>query len=149
VPVFICPNCKERSVDTDGREGFSAHAPQCRSCNFGFLFELLEDYYPAPTTGLVVADRNGRVLAAGRGVFELTGFRERDLLGRDVADALTLSATEALGVVREWGVRQLGHDATLRTRAGREKPVVVDLFPAYDDDGGVLVALTPRSRPPA
>jgi len=24
------------------------------------------------------------------------------------------------------------------------KPVVVDLFPAYDDDGGVLVALSSR-----
>ncbi len=26
VPVFICPNCKERSVDLDGREGFSRQA---------------------------------------------------------------------------------------------------------------------------
>jgi PAS domain S-box-containing protein len=145
VPVYICPNCKERSIDSDGREGFSAHTPQCRSCNFGFLFELLEDYYPAPTTGLVVADREGRVLAAGRGVFELTGFRERDLLGRDIAEALSLSDTEALGVVREWGVRQLGREATFRTRAGSVKPIVVDLFPAYDDDGGLLVALTPRA----
>ncbi len=144
VPTYICPNCKERSIDLDGREGFSDHAPQCRSCNFGFLFELLEDYYPAPTTGLVVADRDARVLAAGRGVFELTGFQERELMGRDVADVFSLSDTEALGLVREWGVRQLGRELTLRTRAGSEQPVTVDVFPAYDDDGGMLVALTPR-----
>jgi len=33
----------------------------------------------------------------------------------------------------------------LRTRAGQEKAVTADLFPAYDDDGGLLAALTPRS----
>ncbi len=84
------------------------------------------------------------MLAAGRGVFELTGFQERELMGRDLADVLSLSDTEALGLVREWGVRQLGRKLTLRTRAGSEKPVTVDAFPAYDEDGGMLVALTPR-----
>ncbi|MDH5332682.1 MAG: PAS domain-containing protein [Thermoleophilia bacterium] len=146
MPVYLCPNCKERSVDIDGYDGFSGSRElQCRTCNFGFLFELLEDYYPAPTTGFVVADRDKRVLAVGRGVFELTGYREGDLLGRDVAEALSLSGTSSLDLVREWGVRQLGRELTVRTRAGTEKPMTVDLFPAYDDDGGVLVALTPRA----
>ena len=45
MPVYICPNCRERSIDTDGVEGFSTQAPQCRSCGFGFLFQLLEDSY--------------------------------------------------------------------------------------------------------
>ena len=80
MPFFICPNCKERSVDLDGYDGFSTQALQCRSCAFGFLYELLEDYYPAPETGFVVCDRNARVLAAGRGVFELTGYRDADHL---------------------------------------------------------------------
>ena len=144
MPVYICPNCRERSIDIDGKDGFSRNAPQCRSCGFGFLFELLEDYYPAPSTGFVVCDREARVLAVGRGVFELTGFREADLIGRDVATALTLSDTTGLELVREWGVRRLGERLGLRTRAGIEKGVVVDLFPAYDDDGGVLLALTAR-----
>jgi hypothetical protein len=48
-------------------------------------------------------------------------------------------------MVREWGVRQLGKPSTLRTRAGIERPVTLDLFPAYDEDGGLLVALTPRN----
>jgi PAS domain-containing protein len=144
VPVYICPNCRERSVDIDAVEGFSAQAPQCRSCGFGFLFQLLEDYYPAPSTGFVVCDREARVLAVGRGVFELTGFREADLIGRDVGSAFSLSDTAPLELVREWGVRRLGEQLELRTRAGMTKPVLVDLFPAYDEDGGVLVALSSR-----
>jgi PAS domain-containing protein len=144
VPYFICPNCKRRSVDTDGLEGFSEQAVQCRNCGFGFLFELLEDYYPAPETGFVVCDRDARVLAAGRGVFELTGFRDADLIGRDVIEALALSDPSPIELVREWGVRKLGQELAIRTRAGRDKDVTADFFPAYDDDGGLLLALTPR-----
>ena len=142
MPVYICPNCRERSIDTDGTEGFSSNAPQCRSCGFGFLFQLLEDYYPAPSTAFVVCDRDARVLAVGRGVFELTGFREPDLIGRDIASALQLSDTSGIELVREWGVRRLGERLAVRTRAGLEKQVVVDLFPGYDDDGGLMLALT-------
>ena len=147
MPYYICPNCKERSIDTDGREGFSAQAPACRSCSFGFLFELQDDYYPAPTAGLVACDRGGRVLAAGRGVFELTGFQEGDLLGRDVAQVFGLTGfaegRDPIALSLEWGVRRLNERMMLRTRAGIEKAVVADVFPALDDDGGLLVALTP------
>ena len=51
MPFYICPNCKERSLDSDGREGFLEQAVACRRCGFGFLFELMEDYYPAPGAG--------------------------------------------------------------------------------------------------
>ena len=91
MPWFICPNCKQRSVDIDGVEGFSEQAPQCRHCGFGFLFELMDDYYPAPSAGFVVCDAEGRILAVGRGVFELTGYQEKDLLGKDVMEAFSLS----------------------------------------------------------
>ena len=102
MPVFICPNCRTRSVDIDRYEGFTTNSPQCRNCGFGFLFQLLEDYYPAPSTGFVVCDREARVLAVGRGVFELTGYREADLIGRDVAAALSLSDRGPLELVREY-----------------------------------------------
>ncbi len=144
MPFFICPNCKRRSIDADGYEGFTTQAVQCRSCGFGFLFEILEDYYPAPATGLVVCDRADRILACGRGVFELTGFRDSDLLGNEVVGALSLSDASPMDVVREWGVRKLGQELSIRTKAGVEKEVTVDFFPAYDEDGGMLVALTPR-----
>ena len=29
----------------------------CERCGFGFLFELMDDYYPAPNTGFVVCDQ--------------------------------------------------------------------------------------------
>src|ERR687887_1761217 len=142
MPIFICPNCKERSIDTDGLEGFSQQAVACRRCGFGFLFQLLEDYYPAPATGLIACDQEGRVLAVGRGVFEVTGYQERDLMGRDVVEALGLSNGNAVELVREWGVRRLGEQVEIRTKAGQPKPVVADFFPAYDEDGGLLVAIT-------
>ena len=85
-----------------------------------------------------------RVLATGEGVFELTGYREEDLMGRNLVEALALSDREPVETVREWGVRKLEQKLTLRTNAGLEKPVLADLFPAYDEDGGLLVALTPR-----
>ena len=144
MPYYICPHCKERTVDVDAREGFSVDAPACRHCGFGFLFELLDDYYPAPDTGLVVTDQERRVLAIGRGVFELTGFEEAQLMGRDIVEALTFSDAKPIDLAREWGVRRLGEQISIRTRAGNGKPVVADVFPAYDDDGGLLVALTPR-----
>jgi len=90
VPYFICPNCKERSIDHDRREGLTQQAVACHRCGFGFLFELLEDYYPAPNTGFVVCDQNARILAVGRDLFELSGYREEDLMGRDVVEALGL-----------------------------------------------------------
>ncbi len=148
MPYYICPNCKERSVDIDGLEGFADEMVACRHCGFGFLFELMDDYFPRPSTGFVVCDQQGRVLATGRGVFELTGWEERDLLGRDVVEGLGLNGFEdgknPIALALEWGVRRLGEPLALRTRAGIVKPVTVDVFPAYDDDGGLLVALASR-----
>jgi len=148
VPWYICPNCKQRSVDIDGVEGFSEQAVACRHCGFGFLFELLDDYYPAPSTGFVVCDAEGRVLALGRGVLELTGYQEQDVMGQDVIEAFGLSGFEdgknPSALAREWGVRRLGEQLELRTRAGLTQLVTADFFPAYDEDGGLLVALSRR-----
>ncbi len=149
MPHYICPNCKQRSVDIDGTEGFDDQAVTCRHCGFGFLFELMDDYYPAPATGMVVCDKESRILAVGRGMFELTGWSEGDLLGAKLVDGLGLAGFEEsrnpAALALEWGVRRLGEKLELRTRAGLRKPVTGDFFPAYDDDGGLLVALTPRT----
>ena len=106
----------------------------------------MDDYYPAPGTGFVVCDSERRILAAGQGVFELTGFRERDLLGHEVMHALQLNGSgdeDPAALAVEWGVRQLNKRLPLRTRSGVVKQVRADFFPAYDEDGGLLVALTP------
>ena len=68
-----------------------------------------------------------------------------NLLGKEIVGAFGLGGFEEgqnpAALALEWGVRRLGERLTLRSRAGREKPVVADFFPAYDDDGGLLVAL--------
>ena len=75
-----CRSTSARTAST-GRStrpppGAHEQAIACERCGFGFLFELLDDYYPAPTAGLVVCDATARILAVGRGVFELTGYRD-------------------------------------------------------------------------
>jgi PAS domain S-box-containing protein len=147
MPFFICPNCKERSIDDDGREGLTTEAVACHRCGFGFLFELMDDYYPGPNTGFVVCDQQGRVLAVGRGVFELTGYGDRELMGRDLVDGLGMNGFDddknPAKLALEWGVRRLDQHLEIRTRSGQQKPVIADFFPAYDADGGLLVALSP------
>jgi PAS domain-containing protein len=146
VPYFICPNCRQRSIDHDRLENLTNEAVGCAHCGFGFLFELLDDYYPAPGTGFVVCDRDRRIIALGQGVFELTGFREKDVIGQDMVRAFELDAdggTNPAEVALEWGVRQLGKRVSIRTRAGVTKVIKADFFPAYDEDGGLLVALVP------
>jgi len=148
MPYFICPNCKNRSIDDDGRAGLTRQAVSCERCGFGFLFELMDDYYPSPNAGLVACDRDGRILAAGRGVFELTGYREPELMGKEIVSAFALGGFDEgrspVALALEWGVRRLGERLELRSRSGQVKAVTADVFPAYDDDGGLLVALAPR-----
>jgi PAS domain S-box-containing protein len=146
--LFICPNCGHRSSAAERTAGFRNTPKGCSKCGFGFLFELLDDYYPSPNAGLVACDRDGRILAAGRGVFELTGFRESDLMGKDVVQAFALAGFDEgknpVALALEWGVRRLGERLEIRSRAGSVKRVTADVFPAYDDDGGLLVSLSPR-----
>jgi PAS domain-containing protein len=148
---WICPNCGTRAADDDGRDGLSYQAVGCHHCGFGFLFELLEDFYPPANAGFVACDRDARVLSAGKGVFELTGFTEGDLLGKHLVEVLGISGwadgQNPVDVVLEWGVRKLDQPLVMRHRSGIEKEVRVDLFPAYDEDGGLLASLAPRRDP--
>src|SRR2546430_13336630 len=127
MPYFICPNCKQRSIDIDRKEGLYDEAVACHHCGFGFLFELMDDYYPAPGTGFVVCDRDGRILAVGRGVFELTGWSEGDLLGADVVQGLGLAGFEdeknPAKLALEWGGRRLGAQNAVRTGAGPREAI--------------------------
>ena len=147
MPYFICPNCRQRVLDEDRRDGLSHQPVGCASCGFGFLYELLEDYYPRPGAGMIVCAAERRVIALGRGVFELTGYQERDLLGKEVSEAIGLAGFNGenpAALALEWGVRQLDQELSVRTRSGSTREVMADFFPAYDADGGLLVALAPR-----
>lgn len=144
--LFICPNCGTRTTASDRTAGFSRVPKGCGKCRFGFLFELLDDYYPAPDAAFFVCDRAGRVIGCGRGSFELTGLDDERVIGRSVREVLGLDFEEdgdPVGTVLEWGVRALGKPVTVHAEGDLPAKAVADLFPAYDDDGGLLLVLTP------
>src|SRR5436190_14135671 len=94
MPNFICPNCGNRTIAAERTAGFSTRARGCQKCGFGFLFELLDDYYPAPNAAFFICDQEGRVIGCGRGARELTGLGEDDVMGRQVNEVLGLDFAE-------------------------------------------------------
>jgi PAS domain-containing protein len=153
MPFFICPNCGNREVSADRTAGFSTRPKGCSKCGFGFVFELLDDYYPAPNAAFFVCDQEARVIDAGRGSFELTGLTDEDVIGRPVQEVLGLRWLQPAGGVPdgdpiatslEWGVRSLGKKVSVNAEGDLPAEAVADVFPAYDDDGGLLIVLTPE-----
>ena len=147
MPHFICPNCGNRSISVDRTAGFRDRARGCSNCGFGFLFELLDDYYPAPNAAFFACDADARVIEAGRGSFELTGLKTTDVIGRPVQEVLGLEfegGNDHIGTALEWGVRVLDKPVTVHAEGDRPEPAKADIFPAYDDDGGLLLVLTPQ-----
>ena len=146
--LFICPNCGRRTTETERNAGFRRQARGCANCGFAFLFELLDDYYPAPNAAFFVADQQGRIIGCGKGSFELTGLADEQVIGRTVNDVLGLKFSDGqdyVTTVLEWGVRQLDKDVEVNAEGDLPAKARADLFPAYDDDGGMLVVLTPTS----
>jgi hypothetical protein len=161
VPFFICPSCGQRQQSGERTQGFSGRARSCSNCGFGFVFELLDDYYPAPEAAFFTCDNEARVLDIGRNGFELTGLKDEDVIGRPVRDVLGLEwvdqgdggeaadtdangTTDPIETTLEWGVRSLGKKVSVKAEGDRPAEAVADLFPAYDDDGGLLLVLTPE-----
>ena len=158
MPFFICPNCGNRELSGDRTAGFSARPKSCSKCGFGFVFELLDDYYPAPNAAFFTCDQEARVIDAGRGSFELTGLKDEDVIGRPVREVLGLQwvdtsdapqaggngEADPIGTSLEWGVRSLGKRVEVNAEGDLPAQAVADVFPAYDDDGGLLIVLTPE-----
>jgi PAS domain-containing protein len=144
--LFICPNCGHRSTASERTAGFRNQPRGCAKCGFAFLFELLDDYYPAPDAAFFVCDNAGRIIGCGRGSRELTGLHDERVIGRPVSEVLGLqfeNGDDHVGTVLEWGVRALGKQVTVHAEGDIPARAVADLFPAYDDDGGLLLVLTP------
>jgi PAS domain-containing protein len=147
MPVFICPNCGTRVTSGERTTGFSTTPRGCTRCGFGFLFELLDDYYPDPNAAFFVCDRDGRVIGCGKGSFELTGLDDERALGRPVREVLGLrfeNGEDPISTTLEWGVRVLGKDVHVEAEGDLPAEARADLFPAYDEDGGLLLVLTPK-----
>jgi PAS domain-containing protein len=150
MPFFICPNCGNRELSGDRTAGFSTRPKGCSKCGFGFVFELLDDYYPAPNAAFFVCDQQARVIDAGRGSFELTGLTDEDVIGRPVKEVLGLQWEsdgngDPIETSLEWGVRSLGKKVSVNAEGDLPAEAVADVFPAYDDDGGLLIVLTPEN----
>ncbi len=144
--LFICPNCGQRTSATERTAGFRNIPKGCSKCGFGFLFELLDDYYPAPNAAFFVTDQQGRLIVCGRGSRELTGLSDERVIGRNATEVLGLEfegEQNPVEVALEWGVRQLGKNVVVNAEGDLPAKAVADLFPAYDDDGGLLMILTP------
>jgi hypothetical protein len=161
VPFFICPSCGNRELSGDRTAGFTSRPKGCPKCGFGFLFELLDDYYPAPEAAFFVCDQQARVIDAGKGSFELTGLTDEDVIGRPVREVLGLrwrdqggskpeakpaadGSSDPIETSLEWGVRALGKPVQVNAEGDLPADAVADVFPAYDDDGGLLLVLTPE-----
>jgi PAS domain-containing protein len=161
MPYFICPNCGNRELSAERTAGFSTRPKGCPKCGFGFLFELLDDYMPAPGAAFFTLDQDARVLDLGKGAFELTGLKDEDAIGRPVKEVLGLQwiddreggkeadtdangQTDPIETSLEWGVRSLGKKVSVNAEGDLPAEATADVFPAYDDDGGLLLVLTPE-----
>ena len=144
---FICPNCGHRTTELDRNVAFTGQRKGCEKCGFAFLFELLDDYFPAPDAAFFVCDGEGRVTGCGKNSFAFTGLEEEQVIGRPVAEVLGLefaNGDDPVGKVLEWGVRAL--EVPVRVSGARDVAAgaLADMFPDYDDDGGLLLVLTPE-----
>jgi PAS domain S-box-containing protein len=121
----------------------------CDSCGFAYLFELLDDYYPAPAAAFFACDADGRIVDCGKGSFELTGLKTEQAIGRSISEALGLRFDDQNDHVKtalEWEVRVQGKSVEVHADGDLPARAVADIFPAYDDEeGGVLVVLTPTN----
>ncbi len=101
------------------------------------------------------------MIDAGKGSFELTGLTDEDVIGRPVREVLGLhwidqgdggetadvngdGVTDPIETSLEWGVRSLGKRVSVNAEGDLPAEAVADVFPAYDDDGGLLLVLTPE-----
>jgi PAS domain-containing protein len=144
---FICPHCASRSLAADRQAGFTTRTRGCEKCGFAYLFELLDDYYPAPNSAFFACDSQGRIVDCGRGSFELTGLKTERAIGQPIAAALGLrfaDGQDAVATALEWEVSVKAKPVEMNVNGNGPVAAIADIFPAYDDpEGGLLVVLTP------
>ena len=115
----------------DRTAGFRGETRGCEKCGFGYMFELLDDYYPAPDAAFFVAEQ-----VIGRPVGDVLGLRFED-------------GADHVGTALEWEVRVQGKPVEISANGpvNHTAKAVADLFPAYDDEnGGLLIVLTPTNH---
>ena len=117
----------------------SAASGSCSSCS------TTTTPRPTPPSSCVTA--TVAIIGCGRGSFELTGLKDEATLGRPVREVLGLrfdNEEDPIGTSLEWGVRVLGREVRVEAEGDLPAEATADVFPAYDDDGGLLLVLTPK-----
>ena len=64
--------------------------------------------------------------------------------GGEEADTNGDGVTDPIETSLEWGVRSLGKRVSVNAEGDLPAEAVADVFPAYDEDGGLLLVLTPE-----
>jgi len=64
--------------------------------------------------------------------------------GGESADTNKDGTPNPIETTLEWGVRSLGKRVQVHAEGDLPAEAVADVFPSYDDDGGLLLVLTPR-----
>ena len=86
------------------------------------------------------------MIGCGRNSFAFTGLEEEDVIGQRVEQVLGLSfanGDDPVATVLEWGVRALEIPVSVAGERDVAAGAKADIFPAYDDEGGLLLVLTP------
>ena len=68
-------------------------------------------------------------------------------MGRPAQEVLNLefdNGDDHIATALEWGVRVLDKRVVVHAEGDRPEAAKADIFPAYDDDGGLLLVLTPQ-----
>ena len=63
----------------------------------------------------------------------------REVLGLNFRDD-----QDPIAATLEWGVRVLDRDVRVEADGDQPAEAKADVFPAYDEDGGLLLVLTPK-----
>ena len=144
--LFICPNCGSAYDRGRPPAGLPQPATRLLEVRLRLPVRAARRLLPGPNAAFFVCDQNGRIIGCGRGSRELTGLSDEKVMGREVREVLGLDfegGADHVGTVLEWGVRQLGKAVVVNAEGDLPAKAVADLFPAYDDDGGLLLVLTP------
>ena len=102
---------------------------------------------PRAYAAFFVCDREGRVIGCGKNSFAFTGLEEEAVIGQRLEQVLGLefaNGDDPVATVLEWGVRALEVPVQVSGERDVVASATADMFPAYDDEGGLLLVLTPE-----
>ncbi len=105
------------------------------------LFQRYADFFESAADGMVVIDREGRVLFANPRAREITGFSETELIALRFEDFLTLAERERMSrLLRGFrdGIYPRGVDIAITDKSGGELTINVSFSSVLHEDNAVV-----------